>query len=53
MKALGNDFKHDRVIQRMITQEFKDNQTFRCPEEYDVFDADQEYSLKKNFTDGM
>ena len=30
-------FPHDRVLQRMVQDEFKENQIFRYPEEYDVY----------------
>jgi hypothetical protein len=34
----------------MVQQEFQNNQAFMYPEEYDLFDQDQEYHCKKNFT---
>lgn len=37
------------MIQRMIEEEFKTNQTFKYPEEYDIYDGAAEGSLKKNF----
>ena len=33
----------------MIEEEFKSNQTFKYPEEYDIYDGAAEGSLKKNF----
>lgn len=33
----------------MIEEEFKANQTFKYPEEYDIYDGAKETSLKKNF----
>ena len=33
----------------MIEEEFKSNQTFKYPEEYDIYDGALEGSLKKNF----
>ena len=33
----------------MIEEEFKTNQTFKYPEEYDIYDGAKEGSLKKNF----
>lgn len=33
----------------MIEEEFKANQTFKYPEEYDIYDGAAEHSLKKNF----
>lgn len=49
LKELQRQFPHDRVIQRMVEQEFKTNQTFAYPEEYDVRDQALQKSLKKNF----
>jgi len=46
---LQKDFPHDRALQRMVDEEFKANQTFKYPEEYDVYDGALEHSLKKNF----
>ncbi len=34
---LQKEFPHDRVLQRMIKEEFRTNQTFRYPDEYDKF----------------
>jgi hypothetical protein len=42
LKALAKEFPHDRVIQRMVQEEFKTNQPFMYPEEYDVFDQGEE-----------
>lgn len=33
----------------MIEEEFKSNQTFKYPEEYDLYDGAAEGSFKKNF----
>lgn len=49
LKALQADFKHDRVLERMIAEEFKTNQLFKYPEEYDLYDAEQEEAFKKGF----
>mmetsp|Transcript_33677 Transcript_33677/g.52018 ORF Transcript_33677/g.52018 Transcript_33677/m.52018 type:complete len:369 (-) Transcript_33677:3302-4408(-) len=38
LKALKKMFPHDRVIERMIEEEFKTNQLFKYPEEYDLYD---------------
>jgi hypothetical protein len=38
LKALQKEFPHDRVLERMITEEFKTNQLFKYPEEYDLYD---------------
>jgi hypothetical protein len=43
---LQEDFPHDRVIQRMIESEFRDNKMFKYPEEYDVFDPTEEKDIK-------
>jgi hypothetical protein len=37
LKDLQRKFPHDRVIQRMVEQEFQTNQPFMYPEEYDIF----------------
>lgn len=37
LRQLQEKFPHDRVLQRMVKEEFKENQTFRYPEEYDVY----------------
>ena len=43
LMALQKQFPHDRVLQRMVKEEFKENQVFRYPEEYDVYrEADEE-----------
>lgn len=39
-------FPHDRVLERMIESEFKANQVFRLPDEYDVYDVEQDEKLK-------
>ena len=42
LMALQKQFPHDRVLQRMVREEFKENQVFRYPEEYDVYrEADE------------
>ena len=46
---LQKAFPHDRVVQRMVEEEFKANQTFKYPEEYDIYDGALEHALKKNF----
>jgi len=50
LKELQKDFPHDRCLQRMVEEEFKTNQLFFYPEEYDIYDKALEGSLKKNFT---
>ena len=49
LKALQKSFPHDRVLERMVTEEFKSNQLFKYPEEYDLYDAAQEDAFKKGF----
>lgn len=39
---LKKQFPHDRILERMIEQEFKDNRPFKHPEEYDVYDYKEE-----------
>jgi len=34
----------------MIEEEFRTNQPFKYPEEYDIYNDANESSLKKNFT---
>lgn len=36
LKELQKMFPHDKVLQRMIQEEFKNNQMFQYPEEYDL-----------------
>ena len=43
---LQKEFPHDRVLQRMVKEEFKANQTFRYPDEYDKFDQEEEKKMK-------
>ena len=44
-------FPHDRVLERMIKEEFSKNQQFRYPAEYDVYNK-QEDDKMKVFSDG-
>jgi len=43
---MQNQFPHDRVLQRMVKEEFKENQVFRYPEEYDVYKQSDENPKK-------
>lgn len=43
---LQKKFPHDRVIERMLQNEFRTNKVFRYPEEYDVFDQEKDEKLK-------
>jgi len=45
-------FPHDRVLERMIKEEFSKNQQFRYPAEYDVYNKEQDDKLKI-FSDGI
>ena len=46
MMELQSQFPHDRVLQRMVKEEFRTNQTFRYPVEYDKFHQDEEKKMK-------
>ena len=46
MLMLQEKFPHDRVLQRMVKEEFKSNQPFRNPEEYDVYSKEREAPKK-------
>ena len=37
LMELQSKFPHDRVLERMVKEEFRTNQTFRYPVEYDKF----------------
>jgi len=43
---LYKDFPHDRVLERMIKEEFASNQAFRYPAEYDTFRKNADLKLK-------
>lgn len=45
-------FPHDRVLERMVKEEFSKNQHFRYPAEYDVFNKEKDDKLKI-FTDAV
>ena len=47
MKDLYSDFKHDRVLQRMIKEEFKSTQAFMYPDEYNVYNQSKEACMKQ------
>ena len=46
LKQLQKKFPHDRVLERMIEEEFKSNQLFKYPQEYDLYDGAQENAFK-------
>ena len=39
-------FPHDLVLQRMIKDEFKENRVFKYPEEYEIYDDEEEEKRK-------
>lgn len=43
---LKKKFPHDIVLERMIREEFKENRTFKYPEEYDLYDDEQDKQCK-------
>ncbi len=43
---LKKKFPHDAVLERMIKEEFRENRVFKHPEEYDVFDDEEEVRIK-------
>lgn len=48
---LKKKFTHDITLEKMIKEELKDNRVFKYPEEYDLYD-DQEDKLCKHMIDG-
>ena len=44
---LKKQFRHDITLQKMIKEELKSNRVFKFPEEYDLYD-DQEDKLCKH-----
>ena len=44
---LKKKFPHDMVLQKMIKEEFKENRVFKYPEEYDLFDDDEDQACKQ------
>ena len=47
---LKKKFRHDITLEKMIKEELKDNRVFKYPEEYDLYD-DQEDRLCKHMID--
>ncbi len=43
---LKKKFPHDPVLERMIKEEFKENRLFKYPEEYDLFDDEEDKLCK-------
>ena len=43
---LKSIFSHDLVLQRMIKDEFKENRIFKFPEEYEIYDDEEEFKRK-------
>lgn len=44
---LQKKFPHDMVLQKMIKEEFKENRVFKYPEEYDIYDDDEDTACKQ------
>jgi hypothetical protein len=40
-------FPGDKILQRMLLEEFKKNKLSKYPEEYDVYDSDEEIEIRK------
>ena len=47
MLYLKKMFPHDKILQRMILNEFKKNKLLKYPEEYDVYDSEDEIDTYK------
>jgi len=43
---LQKKFPFDDIVKRMVKEEFKANKLFRYPEEYEVYDEDEEIKRK-------
>jgi hypothetical protein len=46
LMELKEKFPHDMVLEKMIKEEFKENKVFKYPEEYDLFDDDEDLACK-------
>lgn len=46
LMELKKQFPHDIVLEKMIKEEFKQNKVFKYPEEYDLFDDDEDKLCK-------
>ena len=46
LKEMARKFPHDVILQRMIKEEFKENRLFRYPEEYEIYDDEEEVKRK-------
>ena len=42
---LQKQFPHDRTLQKMVELEFQENRIFRYPEEYEVFNAEEQKAI--------
>ena len=49
LKALKGDFGHEQILHRMLKNELADDQPFKYPEEYQLYDNATEKAFKKNF----
>ena len=47
MLGLRKKFNFDSILKKMIKNEFKENKKFKFPEEYAVYDSDEENDRKK------
>ncbi len=46
LMQLKKKFPHDIVLERMIREEFKQNKVFKYPEEYDLYDDEEDRLCK-------
>jgi len=40
-------FPHDKILQKMLLEEFRRNKLTKYPEEYDIYDSDEEIEIRK------
>ena len=50
---LKKKFRHDITLEKMIKEELKDNRVFKFPEEYDLYDDQEDKLCKFMFDKGM
>lgn len=46
LMELQKKFPHDLILQRMVKEEFKENRLFKYPEEYEIYDDEEELKRK-------
>ena len=46
LMQLKKKFPHDMVLEKMIKEEFKENRVFKYPEEYDLYDDEEDRLCK-------